>query len=154
MNKTHKSSYRFISSMIFIGFLMPVMAFWLINAFFAEQNAEAELQAFGNLADSAAQQLESRSDNSEFWCHELNRHFASAETVDKFVSSLKMLAEKHHENIRWVIWNADSEVVAKKVDSQHSDKNWPRVGKILKEASRVWFSDLESLSGMGETPRL
>jgi len=143
MNKTHKSSYRFISSMIFIGFLMPVMAFWLISAFFAEQNAEAELRAFGNLADSAAQQLESRSDNSEFWCHELNRHFASAETVDKFVSSLKMLAEKHHENIRWVIWNADSEVVAKKVDSQHSDKNWPRVGKILKEASRVWFSDLD-----------
>lgn len=143
MNKAHNSSYRFISSMIFIGFLMPVIAFWLINAFFAEQNAAAELRAFGNLADSAAQQLEPRSDNSEFWCHELNRHFAAAETADKFAGSLKMLAEKHHENIRWILWNADSQVVAKNIASQHSDTTWNKVGKILKEASKAWYLDID-----------
>lgn len=143
MNKTHNSSYRFISSMIFIGFLMPVIAFWLINTFFAEQNAAAELLAFRNLADSAAQQLEPRSDNSEFWCHELNRHFASAESIDKFAGSLKMLAEKHHENIRWVLWNADSQVVAKNIVSRHSDASWNRVGKILKEASKAWYIDID-----------
>lgn len=143
MNKAHNSSHRFIGSMIFIGFLMPVIAFWLINAFFAEQNAVAELQLFRNLADNAAQQLEPRSDNSEFWCHELNRHFASAETIDEFVGSLKMLAKKHDENICWVLWNADSQVVAKNIVSRHSDASWNRVGKILKEASKAWYLDID-----------
>ncbi len=140
--KNYNSSYRFISSLVFIGFLMPVIAFWLINSFFAEQKADAELRAFRNLADAAAQQLESRSDNSEFWCHELNRYFAPAENIDKFAASLKMLAEKHHENIRWVLWDAESQVVDKNIARQHSDKDWHRVGKILREASKAWFFDL------------
>ncbi len=141
--KNRVASYKFIGSMIFIGFLMPVIAFWLITSFFAEQKAEAELLTFRNLADATAQQLEPRSDNSEFWCHELNRHFASAENIDKFAAGLKLLAEKHRENISWIVWNRDNQVVARNIVSHHSDASWNRVGKILREASKAWYLDID-----------
>ncbi len=143
MESMRRFSLRFVGSLLFIGFLLPVIAFWLISAFFAQQSAEAELRAFRNLADASAQQLEPRSDNSEFWCHELNRHFAAAENIEEFSVGLKMLAERHRENIRWIIWNADSQIVARNITSRHTDATWNRVGRILKEAAKTWYLDID-----------
>jgi len=143
MISDRNSSFRFIVSLVFIGFIMPVIAFGLINTFFYEQNAATTIQAFKNLTDTAAQNLATRYDNSEFWCHELNRAFATAKSGAAFEASLKNLSEKHRQKIRWIIWNADCHVVSRNIASKHSGSVWNRVGKILQATSKRWYLDLE-----------
>ncbi|MDD3147887.1 MAG: hypothetical protein PHD82_11330 [Candidatus Riflebacteria bacterium] len=134
-----KISAGFAAALLFIGFLLPVIAFGLINAFFAEQKKVAEMREFAALADSAAQQLEPRCENAEFWCHELNRMFAETGKAGEFKTSLQKLADKHQQKISWILWDAGNRVIDKNITSQHTDAIWNRVGGILRSASEVWF---------------
>lgn len=133
----------FAGAIVFIGFLLPVIAFGLISSFFAQRTAADRLSAFGNLADSAAHQLQQAADNGEFWCHQLNHAFASSKDTGEFENNLKKLSQDFVQKINWVLWDKDNRVSAKTTASRHSDQTWERVGKILRAAAKIWFMDLD-----------
>ncbi|HNX77336.1 MAG TPA: SpoIIE family protein phosphatase [Candidatus Rifleibacterium sp.] len=129
-------------AMLIVSFVMPVIAFNLVNRFYFEQLAINELQKLKNSADSIARQLMHAVDNRKFWCYELNRECALSGNATEMEAAIKKLAELHQEKLSWVIWNGSDKVTARNINSRHPAWIWEKTASILRKCSKTWFLDL------------
>jgi serine phosphatase RsbU (regulator of sigma subunit) len=141
-DKRQRTSVLFWTALVVVGFLMPVVAFSLLDSFRFERQVENEERFLGNNADASARQLQHAADNRRFWCHELGRIFSLSNTHDDLNLALKKLSRKHRQKINWLIWDANGKVLVNRLERPGGKTDWTRVARILRNAASVWWLNL------------
>lgn len=133
----HKSMKNLFLSMamIAVGFILPVVAFYLVISYDQVRRGENDKKRLKLAADDAAQFLQTAFNNRQYWCFNLNAAFLESEDAQEFESRLQKLKSQMNQDFQWLIWNKNNNVVHNTIDWNVDDAAWGRAVSLLKIAA-------------------